>query len=73
MLRVLDAAGAVAARGWPRHVAGSVDLWLDDDVCPWNAGPHRLSLEGGTGRLDPGGDGSVRLTARGLAVLLDYF
>ncbi|MDP9240094.1 MAG: GNAT family N-acetyltransferase, partial [Actinomycetota bacterium] len=45
MLRVLDAPAAVAARGWPEHVAGGVDLLLDDDVCPWNAGAYRLVIE----------------------------
>jgi predicted acetyltransferase len=69
MLRVLDAPGAVAARGWPPHLAGSVDLALDDDVCAWNSGAHRLVLEGGSGRLEPGGPGDVRLTTRGFAVL----
>ena len=69
MLRVLDAPGAVAARGWPSHVSGSVDIALDDDVCPWNSGAHRLVLDGGDGRLEPGGFGTVRLTVRGLAVL----
>jgi predicted acetyltransferase len=69
MLRVLDAAGAVAARGWPVHLAGSVDLALDDDVCPWNSGAHRLVIEGGSGRFEPGGTGAVRLTMRGFAVL----
>jgi predicted acetyltransferase len=68
MLRVLDAAGAVAARGWPPHLSGAVDLALDDDLCPWNSGPHRLVLEGGDGRLEPGGSGAVRFTMRGLAV-----
>jgi predicted acetyltransferase len=68
MLRVLDAAGAVAARGWPPHLSGAVDLALDDDVCPWNSGPQRLVLDGGDGRLEPGGSGAVRFTMRGLAV-----
>ena len=68
MLRVLDAAGAVAARGWPPHLSGAVDLALDDDVCPWNSGPQRLVLAGGEGRLEPGGSGAVRFTMRGLAV-----
>jgi len=68
MLRVLDAAGAVAARGWPPHLSGAVDLALDDDVCPWNAGSRRLVLEAGEGRLEPGGSGAVRFTPRGLAV-----
>lgn len=67
MLRLVDAPGAVAARGWPRHLTGEVDLELTDDVCPWNQGRHRLVLEGGDGRLEPGGAGTVRLTPRGLA------
>jgi predicted acetyltransferase len=69
MLRVLDAPAAVAARGWPPHLSGSVDLELEDAVCPWNAGSWRLVLEGGEGRLEPGGSGAVRVTMRGLAVL----
>lgn len=69
MLRVLDVPAAVAARGWPERLAGSVDLLLDDEVCPWNTGAHRLVLEGGEGRLEPGGGGDVRLGARGLAML----
>jgi predicted acetyltransferase len=67
MLRVVDAAGAVAARGWPRHLTGEVDLELTDDVCPWHQGRHRLLLSDGNGRLEPGGAGTVRLTPRGLA------
>jgi predicted acetyltransferase len=69
MLRVLDAPAAIAARGWPAHLSGSVDLALDDAVCPWNAGSWRLVLDGGEGRLEPGGSGAVRLAMRGLAVL----
>src|SRR5215207_5860655 len=67
MLRVVDAPGAVAARGWPRHLTGEVDLELADYVCPWQQGPHRLVLAGGNARLEPGGAGTVRLTPRGLA------
>jgi predicted acetyltransferase len=67
MLRLVDAPGAVAARGWPRHLTGEVDLELTDDVCPWHQGRHRLVLSGGNGRLQPGGAGTVRLTPRGLA------
>lgn len=69
MFRVLDAPAAVAARGWPAHVAGSVDLVLDDEVCPWNKGPYRLVLEGGEGLLEAGGGGDLKLGARGLAML----
>lgn len=69
MLRVLDAPGAVAARGWPVQLNGSVDVLLDDPTCPWNSGPHRLVLEGGRGSLRPGGTGDVRLTPRGFAAI----
>ena len=68
MLRMLDAPGAVAARGWPPHLSGAIDLALDDDVCPWNSGAWRLVLEAGEGRLESGGSGAVRMTMRGLAV-----
>lgn len=68
MLRVVDAAGAFAARGWPEHLDTQIDLYLSDAECPWNEGPHRLVLAGGQGKLEPGGTGEVRLTPRGLAL-----
>jgi predicted acetyltransferase len=69
MLRLIDAAAAVAARGWPNGVAGEVDLELVDDLCPWNAGPHRLVISDEKAELAPGGTGTVRVTPQGLAVL----
>jgi predicted acetyltransferase len=66
MLRIVDAPAAVAARGFPAWVDGVIDLSLVDAECPWNAGDHRLVLAGGTGRLEPGGTGRIRMTARGL-------
>lgn len=69
MLRLVDAPAAVAARGWPPHLSGSVDLHLADDLCPWNAGPHRLALDGGDGVLEPGGTGAVQLDPGALATL----
>ena len=68
MLRVIDAVAAVASRGWPTYLTGSVELHLVDTLCPWNAGPHVLTLDGGVGRLEPGGGGAVRLTERGFAL-----
>lgn len=71
MLRVLDATTAVAARGWPADVAGSVLVEIDDPVCPWNSGTHRLTVGNGSAELAAGtGAGDpVRLTVTGLAVL----
>jgi predicted acetyltransferase len=68
MLRILDAPAAVAARGWPPHLSGAIELALEDGVCPWNSGAWRLVLDGGEARLEPGGGGGVRMTMRGLAV-----
>jgi predicted acetyltransferase len=69
MLRVIDVAEAVAARGWPPYVRGSIDLRIDDPVCPWNTGSFRLVLDDGVGRLEPGGTEAVMLGPRGLALL----
>ncbi|MBA3488538.1 MAG: GNAT family N-acetyltransferase [Longispora sp.] len=68
MLRVVDAAGAVAARGWPTLIDGEVGLSLEDDVCAWNGGDYRLVLSGGQGRLEPSSVHGARMTARGFAL-----
>ncbi|MBP2474907.1 putative acetyltransferase [Crossiella equi] len=69
LLRVVDLPAAVAARGWPTapHLHGqSVDLEIEDTHAPWHAGRQRLVVEDGAVRVEPGGTGAVRLTARGL-------
>jgi predicted acetyltransferase len=43
---------------------------VDDPVCPWNSGRHRLVLDGGHGRLEPGTDTDLEIDPRGLAVLI---
>jgi predicted acetyltransferase len=67
MLRLVDAAAAIAARGWSPYVSGSVDVELVDEVCPWNSGAFQFAIEDGRARWEPGGNGRVRLTARGVA------
>jgi predicted acetyltransferase len=69
MLRLLDAAGAVAARGWPRSVSGTVELDIIDDLRPGNAGAHVLELGDGQGALLRGGSGRIRVTVQDLAML----
>lgn len=69
MLRLVDAPGAIAARGWPGAVSGGVDLDVVDPVRAENAGPHVLELRAGEGALLPGGTGRVRVTAQDLAML----
>jgi predicted acetyltransferase len=73
LLRVLDVGGAVAARGWPAGLSGSLTLSLQDSACPWNSGILRLEIGEGEGRLvaaDAVDAGRVvQLDPRGLAVL----
>ncbi|HEX6352280.1 GNAT family N-acetyltransferase [Actinophytocola sp.] len=69
MLRVVDLPAAVAARGWPAaaHLTPtSVDMEVIDEHAPWQAGRHRLTVDGGKVICAPGGDGTVRLHARAL-------
>jgi predicted acetyltransferase len=69
MTRIVDAAGAVAARGYPPAVGAEVHLQLVDRVAPWNDGRFVLRVEGGEGKLSPGGTGDVHLSVNALASL----
>ncbi len=69
MLRVVDLPAAVAARGWPAAAyltSFTVDLEVVDEHAPWQAGRHRLVVDGGKVSCEPGGSGAVRLAARAL-------
>jgi predicted acetyltransferase len=80
MLRVADAAAAVAGRGFPAAVDLAVPLHIDDGPLPANTGPWTLEVGGGRGSLTPdsavtrhqgpsGSPGPVTLGARGFAAL----
>ena len=69
MLRVVDAPGAIAARGFPAAVRATVDVELADRPCEWNGGRWRLTVEDGHGMLEKGGNGDVRLTASAFSAL----
>ncbi|WP_376771713.1 sterol carrier protein domain-containing protein [Actinokineospora xionganensis] len=67
MLRVVDLAAAVEARGWPDYLPDfTVDLEITDEHAPWNAGRRRLVHDSAGMRLEPGGAGEVRMHARAL-------
>jgi len=70
LLRVVDLDSAVAQRGWPAGLAADIPLTVDDPVCPWNTGHHRLVLDDGHARLEPGAPGGYRIGPRGLGVLM---
>jgi predicted acetyltransferase len=69
MTRIVDAAGAIAARGYPAGVRAEVHLQLADRLAPWNDGRFVLRVEGGEGKLSPGGTGDVHLSVNALASL----
>ena len=77
MLRVVDAPGAIAARGFAPAVSVTVPLEVHDQARPANSGRWQLTVADGKGALIPDGpvsaDGSpaapLRLGARGLAAL----
>jgi predicted acetyltransferase len=69
MTRVVDAAGAIAQRGFDEGVSCTVDLDLADRQCDWNHGLWRLTVEGGKGELAKGGDGGVSLSVNALSAL----
>lgn len=51
MLRLIDLPAALAARGYPHLVAGSVAFEVSDAVLPDNAGAWRLEVADGAGQL----------------------
>ncbi|MEO9166518.1 MAG: sterol carrier protein domain-containing protein, partial [Aquihabitans sp.] len=67
MLRLVDVAGAVAARGWNPAASGCVHLQVEDQYASWNDGRWVLEVAGGEGRLTPGGDGTVGVGIGGLS------
>ena len=74
MLRVVDAAAAIAARGFPAAVSLRLPLRIADDLCPANSGHWQLTVAEGTGALDPvapalAPPAAMHLGARGLAAL----
>jgi predicted acetyltransferase len=72
MLRVVHADRALTDRGYPA-LSASVDFDLTDTHLPENGGRFRLEVERGVARVVRGGNGSVRLSERGLAALYTGF
>jgi predicted acetyltransferase len=69
MLRLVDVAAALEARGYAPGVAGELHLDVRDDMLPWNQGRLVLSVADGRAQARPGGQGRIQLHARDLAAL----
>lgn len=61
MSRLVDAPGAVAARGFPPGLEVAVPLAVTDPNVEHNAGAWVLEVSGGRGSLTPGGDARVQV------------
>ncbi|MBC8078585.1 MAG: GNAT family N-acetyltransferase, partial [Chloroflexales bacterium] len=73
MLRIVDVAGALEARGYSPGVDAELHLEVADDVLAWNNGRFVLEVADGRGRVSPGGQGRLRLHARDLAALYSAY
>ncbi|XSE97398.1 GNAT family N-acetyltransferase [Pseudomyxococcus flavus] len=69
MVRVLDVAAALEARGWPEGLSGALHLEVEDDLFPENQGRYVLEVSDGQAEVRRGGDGRLRLHVRELAPL----
>lgn len=73
MSRLVDAAGAVAARGYPAGLDVTVPLAVSDNSLAHNAGERVLEVTDGAATLTPGGDGRVRLDIGALSCLFSGY
>lgn len=69
MTRLVDASGAIAARGFEPAVAAAVHLEVRDPIAPWNNGRFVLEVADGVGTLEPGGTGEVQLGVHALSAI----
>jgi predicted acetyltransferase len=69
MLRIVDVAGALMARGYPVRASGELHLAVRDTLLPTNDGRFVLRVEEGRATVEPGGAGSVALDISTLAPL----
>lgn len=69
MLRVIDVAKALSARGYPPGIQAELHLDVQDDFLAANNGRFILSVANGRGEVTKGGKGELQLDIKGLAPL----
>ncbi len=67
MIRIIDLPAALVARGYPAGVTAEVHLDYHDDILPENTGRWLVRVADGRATVEPGGDGRIVATSRGLA------
>lgn len=69
MLRLVDVAGALTARGYPPGVRGALHLRVRDALFPENDGAFVLHVADGAGGVEAGGRGDLECDVAALAPL----
>jgi predicted acetyltransferase len=69
MLRVVDVAKALEARGYPPGATGKVHFDVKDDVLAQNSKRFVLEVAESCGHVRKGGQGTIRIDVRGLAAI----
>jgi predicted acetyltransferase len=73
MLRIVDVAGALTARGYPPGLTAELHLDVRDEALPQNSGRFLLEVADGLANVRKGGQGRISLHARDLAALYTGF
>lgn len=69
MLRIVSFKAALEMRGYHAAARGEIHFDVADEVCPWNSGRFVLEVAEGRGQVRSGGEGRIKIGARGLASL----
>lgn len=69
MLRLIDVAQALQARGYPAGINAELHLSISDQNFTWNHGRFVLRIADGAAAVEPGGTGAIDLHVRDLAAL----
>lgn len=73
MERILSVPAALSQRGYPLGIEATLDLQIEDDLFPDNRGNWRVRIENGTGTVESGGAGSLKMDIRTLAPLFTSY
>lgn len=67
MTRIVDLPGALMARGYAPCVSAELHLEMHDPLIPENSGRWRVTIANGRATVEPGGEGRIKVTPRGIA------
>ncbi len=73
MLRIVDVAAALSARGYPQGLTAQFQLAITDSILPANTGHYILTLQDGQAVVAQGGNGAIQIGIRELAALYTGF